>query len=441
MLESRLELHFFNRVFSIGTLVLTFVAFLIPILTLIFLATETISDNYWDEYHKKYGSNEMKGGKHSLNHEMHEELFHPDYQSLTIPLPHVKESLLFLDYNDRPDAKAEDASIVLGIEGVEGEKFVKEGEKIYFACEDENHFSFSKEPTPHWAEAKLGHDGSLDVTLHAQYLDINEKETIFHAANTFKVSESRKKELSDLNDPSMIEAIEQLKQAKCYSPDQLFALYGGESYHKRAECYRIAIPCTGGQEVHFLKEEDLLIFDNGCWKKAVGEETLGKPLLQIERVEGRKCHCTIWCGQGITSADLTIPLEFSNNLSISMHEMLSKLYKRTETTITCRLSGKTHIIRKGDWFLKKDGKWKGLRNPRELKDFLGYALKGELFIFDGIEDKDGVSYCKGHYFNDERTQVLKVDVPLGDNATRGRRIKNKVKINPRLLPKMDEGAS
>lgn len=441
MLESRLELHFFNRIFSIGILVLTLIAFLIPIVTLVFLATDSTSDNYWDEYYKKYGASELKSSKYSLNHEMHEELFRPDFQSLWIPLPHLKESLLFLEYNDRPDATAENAAIVLGLEGVSGQKFIKEGEKVYFSCIDEDHIAFSEKPTPHWAEAKLTDQGALEVTLHAQYLDQGEKEDIFHRKSSFIINESKKKGLSDLDDPSLIEAVAQLQQAKCYAPDQLFALYGGESFQDRVGCYRLTIPCCDSRQVHFLKEGDLLAFEDGCWKKSLGDDTLGKPLLHLDQVETRACAFTIWCAQGITSADLIVPIEYTNNLSVSMHEMLSKLYKRTETSITCKLSGKTHIIRKGDWFIKKDGKWKGLRNPRELKEFLGYALKGELFIFDGIELRDGVSYCKGHYFNDERTQALKVDMPLGESALKGRKNIKRTKINPRLLPKLDEGAS
>jgi hypothetical protein len=97
---------------------------------------------------------------------------------------------------------------------------------------------------------------------------------------------------------------------------------------------------------------------------------------------------------------------------LKIGDFFNKIHQRTEFSVTCQLHNRNVILRKGDWFLYHKGNFRSLRTPDEIKDYLRYALKGELFIFDGIVKKEGVTLFAGHLFNEERTGIKKIEIPL-----------------------------
>ena len=234
-----------------------------------------------------------------------------------------------------------------------------------------------------------------------------------------------------------------LLMPKFFLPDQLISIYGGLEYSDYQGNYRLTL-FYGNQIDHlFVKKGDLLVLEEGRWKLSQGE-TQNKPLAKIESIQGSSVELVLWDEEGISSANLFLPVIVGSSFSAPMPEVFRKLYKRTETSVMCDLSGKSTIIRKGDWVIKQGKKWRSLRSVNDLKDFLGYVLKGELFIFDGIEIRDGSNYFTGHYFNNERTQVLKVDLKLNDKSQKKKNpSKNNKLRRARLIPSdiEEEGAA
>ncbi len=437
MLEKHLGLYTWNRVFTVGTWIFVAILIGIPAAALVFFANTSDSDNYWDEYYKKYGATEIGVSKYRRDHAIHDDILYPYFQSLWIPLPRIEDHLNFVQYNSRPDCNPESPSILLGLKGQKEEVFIKEGTKVYFDCKNQDEISFSTEETPFWIETKLKSGDRLGVTLLAKYLDV-EGQDIFESVSKFTISDKRQKTLTEINDTSLKEIAEFFAQAKCFAPDQLFNIYGGREYQGCQKRYRIVLSETNGPHQLFVSENDLIVFDNGEWKVST-EDTCGKPLAQVKSLQRDQCEMILWEKEGIHSVRVALPVEKDATFEVSISDLFSKLFKRTENSVMCNLAGKSLILRKGDWLLKRDNGWKNLRNIKEVKSFLGYALKGELFIFDGIETRDKTCFFTGHYFNVERTQVVKVDLKISEKKQRESSPINLKKPNPRLTPKKVEG--
>ena len=162
---------------------------------LLFFAIASDTDNYWDEYHRS----ELKDHKANslrVDHAFHDEVIFPTIQSLWIPLPNIKQHLIFLEYNDRPDCLSTESSMLLGLAGEKEEKFVHEGDKVYFECLDQDRIMFSDVPTPFWAEVNLNEAGGLDVELITNYLDGTDLD-IYKSISTFTIEERQKISLEE----------------------------------------------------------------------------------------------------------------------------------------------------------------------------------------------------------------------------------------------------
>ncbi len=434
MLENRLKLHIWNRVLGIGVWFYLSLAIALPLIALIFFALYSEGGNFWQEKKEALPSNSNTVKPYQG---IFDEISTPAAGSLWIPLPDISKNLLFLEYNDRPDCKREERAALIGLKGTDQERFVKEGDSLYFSCTDQDSISFSDSPTPFLAQFHLNHQGQLKVTFTTKYLGTSQQE-IFKTVSHFTVERNQKNHQVEAKEKMIKEMTDTFLAAKCFLYDQLFDLYGGAEYAAFRHKYRLKVPKEGGDDYLFVAVGDLITFEEGKWVVSNGK-TLGKPLVFVKSIQGKTCELTLWGESGISSQEISIPLSLGSPLSTNMHELFSKVHKRTESSVVCDLAGKHTVIRKGDWLIKTNGKWRNLRHLNELKDFLVYVLKGELFIFDGIETRGTASHFMGHYFNDERTQVLKIDIPINDKLTKDKNQAKKKKPALRTGTKEAEG--
>lgn len=415
MLENRLTLGSFNRWLGIGIWGLILLTLLTPFGAFLLSMFATQTGNGWSVSEQIEGSERIPKS-YQLDHILPQEKFSPAFQMPWIPQPPIRSQLIRLEFANRPDCPKEEAKILLGLEGVREQRYVTEGEIIYFRDEEGKNVHFSEQETPFSAQVMPEVDGQLEIIFETKYVTHDGKELYRHQS-ACQLAEPQRKTFVEEENEELKSLQASLIDAQLFLPDQLFANYGGEAFSNKRGLYRLAIPEDGQISHFFVQQGDCLVWRGGKWQLAEGE-TRGFSLALIRTLGPRGGEITIWGRDGVSSLTMTFALNRGEGFAAAPNTLFHKLYKRSENSVVCDLSGRSKVLRRGDWLVKRGKRWQTLKNTSDLKEFLRYAFKGELVIFDGVEKRDEVSYLKGHYFNEERTQVMKIDLPLGERGTK-----------------------
>jgi hypothetical protein len=320
-------------------------------------------------------------------------------ESIWLPLPDLEKKLIYLQHNGRPDCLSAESAIYLALSGGKEKIRVSQGERVYLQCIDEENLSFSKEKSPFWIETELDPSGKLDVLFKVEYPGVEDRK--------FLLEEKGVASTALLETGSMGEMRRFLNGGKVYLPDLLRSRYGGAEFSKTSGLHRLELK----GEALFLKAGDLFVWKGGKFLKGE-KETRGLPLLYVKSIEQGQCHCFLWDEEGFNSCKTEFPIVQPEQPISKMQSILVRLHQRTDSSVTCMLQNRNQILKEGDWLLSSKQGWHNLHSAKELKEYLRYALKGELFIFDGIVKKDSGTFFTGHLFDETRALCQKVELPL-----------------------------
>ena len=90
---------------------------------------------------------------------------------------------------------------------------------------------------------------------------------------------------------------------------------------------------------------------------------------------------------------------------------------RSSSQVAWTIGKRRFILKEGDWLLKVGRSWRNLKTEKDIEDCLSHRLKGELFIFDSIEKQQGKVFVKGHLFDEMRTHVTELKIPVATEGT------------------------
>ncbi len=324
-----------------------------------------------------------------------------------LPLPDLSMQLVVLEHIPRPDLERGKGVFLLGLEGNCQKRMVCDQEKVYLNCASEKEITFSEEKTPFWVEHIVREGGMIVASFHMEYLGDN-GECLFRREERVVLSE--KKDFGGHGE--ILPIVAYLEKIKLYEPDLVIGMYGGKSFEDIKSSYRMC----NGNDLFFIKPGDLLIWQNGRLKRETKGGTKGFPLLWIRSIDPQKCEMVLWDSAGLYGKPIIMPVGKKPPFSTKIQDVILKLHQRSDTSVTALVQNRNAILRKGDWFLCSKGGLRKLRSLAEVKEFLRYALKGELFIFDGIVKKEGglQAMFVGNLFNEERTEVRKIEIPLSE---------------------------
>lgn len=345
----------------------------------------------------------------SQNKEMEETLITQLGDNVWIPIPKIGEKLLYLTYKNRPDVGSCEQRVLLGLAGTSLERLACPGEIIYLQCSSEDEIYFSEEKTPFWCKPTFVEDGKLQVSYGAVF-ENSENEVFFEYAGQRCLAESMTQSFEIPNNSWFGKFINNIEASKGYSPDLLIDLYGGESFNSVKGLFRVKL--KGSKKgFFFLKEGDFLTWEGGDFMHNP-ENTQNKPLILVKAIDSRGVHCIAWDSEGVMTRSVTIPIIKSQPLVIKPLELFSKIHFRSDSSVTCHIQNRDVILREGDWLLHTKSGWRSIHTSRELKDYLRYALKGELFIFDKIKKTDMGVFFTGRVFDEVRDVYQQVEIPL-----------------------------
>lgn len=168
-----------------------------------------------------------------------------------------------------------------------------------------------------------------------------------------------------------------------------------------------------------LNAGEWLVWEEGQWKR--GEISASFPIARIEREGEKALFLEGWDGARYVRLSLQ---SVSGTTTLMQGEgLFSSIRIRSDKQISCVLEKRCLILQIGDWVLKSDARWKVLRKPEEKDAYRAGEQRGDLFVFEGIELKQGQKIVRGSLFNEERTQMLAMDLETQGRAIhKGRQV-------------------
>ena len=315
----------------------------------------------------------------------------------------LQEELSFAGNNTRPDAVGQSVKALVVLIKTQDQKVVCEGEKVYFSY-DTYGLRFSKQPTPLWIKIKeIGHQLFCDAKV---VVSDDQNNKVYQEATSLCFDKcSLSHELF-----SHSSYIRSLEIATWLEPDKFIGVYGGEKYHHKKGAYRLYQP--ENQSYEFVQDGDFVYFHEKVWKLIDQEDVRDYPLAQVKVYSQNKLSLRVWDESGMKESSLMVSCKSQPPLNLRVEEIFSKIRPRTSAQVTCKMGGKTAILKNGDWLIRSSNQWKLLRSSNDLKKYLNYELQGELFVFDEIEKNESNPIFKGHLFDTMRTQMQVVRIPL-----------------------------
>ncbi len=158
----------------------------------------------------------------------------------------------------------------------------------------------------------------------------------------------------------------------------------------------------------FLKEKECLVFEDGKWVRS--NQTHYKPLLYLDKVSAEELRLILWDEKGQKRKTFILPK--SQSSSYPRHPKMTFVGIKTPSVWMILLEGKRHTLKKNDLWFFEQGRWEKLHSAEEFADYLHFKKKGDLFVIQRFEDKNGKKQVFGTWFNNYRCQKKELTLTL-----------------------------
>ncbi|MBF5059274.1 hypothetical protein [Candidatus Neptunochlamydia vexilliferae] len=319
----------------------------------------------------------------------------------SFPFPDLSGEIAIVAQTSRPDIPSSETRFLLGLQGEEVE--VASGQNLYLSYSGKE-LGFSKEVTPLWVQPKVDEEGETWLEMGVELVS-KEGEKLLDETRSFKVDVQET--FKEVGTEEIIEAVEQLKEAKWWGPDRLYSQYGGEDYEPYKECERLEVE---GKKILFASEGKTFVWRSGMWEES--EETRGFVMARVEEISPYKMEVALWDKSGLESVLLTFKRERPSRMSLRVEELFTRIRQRTTSRISCRIDNRAVILKTGDWVIHKPNGWHIVKTASEVEAILNFEMEGELFVFDGLEKVDDKQIFCGALFNPMRTTSQSIKLPM-----------------------------
>lgn len=322
----------------------------------------------------------------------------------------IAQEFSVIAFNSRPDVLQKEAKILVAVrDGVE--QSINNGRMIFLQERVEGKgLALSELPTSLWVKPLLLDNGNVLVEAGRKLISkegnlIGEEKGEFIA---FPVKNAAFK-----HQESKIPCLAELREARYLGKDPLILKYGGEEYSSWKN--KIGMEFTSGSRTYacFVSEGDLLQYKDKEWH-SVSPNALEErfPLARVLSITSKEIEIQAWDESGFFSIPVKIADQRMPLAAVPQDLLPRSLRMRSNTQVSCLLGKKRLIIKKADWLLRTSSGWRSLRRVDEIEDYLYHRLKGELFIFDGIEKQEGKCVLQGYFFDPLRTDATLITIPI-----------------------------
>jgi hypothetical protein len=347
------------------------------------------------------------------------------------PFPNLSGEVLFLGKNTRPDASLYNVNLHMGLKGCDKTLMVAPEQKLYLSY-IKQHLYFAKETTPLWIKPYLNEKGETWLEMGLKLIS-ESGEVLLDEVRAFEIESSLKRDFAmAVKDPLLAKGLKEMKEAKWWSPDRLFEAYGGEEFRKLIGMERLEFQQHEQPYFLYVKEGDTFIWKEEKWQ--VSRTTHSYPMARLTHISPYKMEWELWDKTGLECVRVAHSKEKVEGINLRVEELFTRMRQRTTSRISCRIDNKAAILKKGDWLIHIPTGWHILKSLKEMEAILNFEVKGELFVFDGLEKIEGKPVFCGTLFDKMRTQMQSVRLPLAQGKASEHSPPTKKTISTKIRP-------
>lgn len=336
-------------------------------------------------------------------------------------LPDLREELMFVGCNRRPDAKSH--AVCLELKQSRSTQTVAFGEKVYLRQTSTPwgaHFVFSPSVTQCWIECYAVAGDMLEVRVflkdsEGKLVTSPQEFTKFTLAS--QQSPQQAWEIGGIR----VDASFAIKQKFRYiGKDLFFCMHGGAEFAEKAQKDRVDFTSISGETYsRFLSVGDMLLWDGNCWQPYgtfLGNRSEA-PLLEVKRQDDKIMVLDIWHENGSTrqTVSLVKAIPASSGIKTFLEELLF-VGMRTWARPILQAGTQRFTLMANDWLYRDGDHWERISSKQQLDDYVSGKIQGPLFVFEEIERKNNEIFLHGHLFNGLRTHVEKVTLALNQKS-------------------------
>lgn len=330
----------------------------------------------------------------------------------------LADELMLLAYNSRPDIQSKDAKLLISLKNGKETLTVANGRPLFLKeAQQGKGLVISEAATGLWVKPILLENGA--VLIEAGRKLVSKEGIAGEEKGEFIVSPQGG--IPSRFNPTQMIYVKELKSAHGFHQDLLIQKYGGREFASWRE--KTALELTRGSATYacFLSQGDYLLYEDEEWRVASSEELNNDlPVAIVKSASAKGLEIEAWDPTGFYPVQVRIEMEKPNRFQPKPEMMPSGIRVRSSTQISCALGKRRWIIKQGDWLLKTATGWRNLRRSNEIEDYLQHRIKGELLVFDAIEKEQGRLVMKGTLFDDTRTQVQPISLPIEADKSQGK---------------------
>ncbi len=330
----------------------------------------------------------------------------------------LADELVLIAYNSRPDVASKDAKILISLKNGKEQLALPNGRTLYLKeSEQGKGLHSSSEATGLWAKPILLENGAVLIEAGRKLVSkdghIGEEKGQFVVAGQGGVP-------SRYN-PGNQSFAKELKSGRGFAHDLLIQRYGGREYESWREKAVLVLPREHATYGCFVSPGDYLLYDGVEWHiSALEELKFDQPVAYVKAVSAKAIDIEVWDETGFFPLQFKIEMEKQGGSQVKPEMLPSAIRLRSESQVSCAFGKRRIILKQGDWLLKTEAGWRKLRRTEEIQQYLHHRLTGDLLIFDGIEKEQGRSVMKGHLFDETRTHVQPLSLPIEADKNQGK---------------------
>lgn len=342
------------------------------------------------------------------------------FSPMTFQLPDLRKVLTFYGKNGRPDAKNAHAPLHFAFNGNKTASSILPGERLYVTYDKtlsppQYVFSPNNTPTPLWIEADVVNSEAVirvavqdengqiirDPSGYAEFT-LAAKEFVRFNGAPWEIGKWRV-------DGSLLAR----QKARWYGLDKFLQKHGGAEYEALQNKQRIDFGENENAYSVFVTVGDCLAWANDQWSVVrPGDESLGKPLICVNKVDERLINLELWDVEGKAKVNLNLLKSHEAWLPKNLEQSFRFVGARTRSQYVFEIDDERITLRPHDWLVMTEDGWKKLSTAEDIDEYVDRKLTGPLFVFDGIEKKDDRQVLLGTMFNSSRTDMQSVELAL-----------------------------
>lgn len=330
----------------------------------------------------------------------------------------LASELVLIAYNSRPDVDAKDAKILISLKNGKEQLTLANGRNLFLKESDQGKGLLSSEAaTGLWFKPILLENGAILIDAARKLVSKEGQEG--EEKGQFIVSQQGG--IPACYNPTQKSFASALRGARAFFSDLFIEKYGGREYAPWKDKAILEFTNGFGPYACFVSPGDYLIYEGEEWRVCPFEELKrDHPIARVKAASGKAIEVEVWDETGFYPLQFRVETALEPHLQFKPEVMPSKIRLRSGSQVSCALGKRRVVLREGDWLLKTANGWRNLRRTEEIGLYLNHRLKGELFIFDGIEKEQGNLVMKGHLFDETRTQKLSVVLPIDAEKPQGK---------------------